>query len=40
MSPLTEGLGSRINVTVLNKMLNILVHIELSIGMTDEFISF
>ena len=40
MGPLTEGLGSRTDVAVLNKMLNILIHIELSIGMTDEFISF
>ena len=40
MSLLTEGLELRTDVAVLNKMLNVLVHIESSIGVTDEFISF
>ena len=40
MSPLTGELGSRTDVTVSDKMLNILIHIESSIGTTNEFIGF
>ena len=40
MSLLTERLELRTDVAVLNKTLNVLVHIEPSIGTTDEFISF
>ena len=40
MGSLTEGLGLRTDVAVLNKMLNVLIHIESLIGMTDEFIGF
>ena len=40
MSSLTEELESRIDVTVLDKTLNVLVHIESPIGMTDKFIGF
>ena len=40
MSLLTEGLELRTDVAVLDKMLNILVHVESLIGVTDKFIGF
>ena len=40
MSSLTEELELRIDVAVLDKMLNVLVHIEPLINVTDEFIGF
>ena len=40
MSLLTEELESRTDVTVSDEMLNVLIHIESLIGMTDKFIGF
>ena len=40
MSLLTGELESRTDVTVSDKTLNVLVHVESSIGVTDEFIGF
>ena len=40
MGSLTGGLESRTDVTVSDKTLDVLVHIESSIGVTDEFIGF
>ena len=40
MSLLIEELESRINVTVSDKTLNILIYVESLISVTDEFISF
>ena len=40
MGPLAGELKSRTDVTVLNKTLDILVHIEPSIDVTDKFIGF
>ena len=40
MSLLTEELGSRTDVTVSDETLNILIHVEPSIGVTDKFIGF
>ena len=40
MSPLMRGLESRTDVAVSDKMLNVLVHIESPIGVTDKFIDF
>ena len=40
MCSLTGELESRTDVAVSDKMLNVLVHIESLIGVTDEFIGF
>ena len=40
MSSLTEELELRINVTVSDKTLNVLIYIKSLIDVTDEFISF
>ena len=40
MGLLAGELGLRTDVTVSDEMLNILVHVEPSIGVTDEFIGF
>ena len=40
MGSLTEGLGLRTDVAVLNKMPNVLVHVKPPIGVTDKFIDF
>ena len=40
MSLLTGELRLRTDVAVSDKMLNVLIHVEPLIGMTDEFIGF
>ena len=40
MGLLTEELGLRTDVAVSDKTLNVLVHVELLIGVTDKFIGF
>ena len=40
MSSLTGELESRTDVAVSDKMLNVLVYVKLSIGVTDKFIGF